>query len=215
MKFMVCMIASALAIGLSGCRDGENNSLVDEKFTFYSAQWGESWEDVQKNSDLPEGEVVTDDGNRFVVQIEGAEFLGVKGTAVMLFSQPESSYPKTGFTQVSFTYDDKDEEKLISEGEKIYGERKNYFLDKDGIENPLNLPSWYSEETIERTLSDEEKEEYTEIIKSKKSELVKDNPTYIDAIIRGPLVIISVNEDENRVIIQGDDAAAVRNLKTE
>ena len=74
------------------------------------------------------------------------------------------------------------------------------------MENPLNLPSWFSEETIEDSLTEKEMGHYLEILDGVEK-------TRIDAIMRGPLVVISVDADKDMVVFRGDDAAKVKNLR--
>lgn len=121
----------------------------------------------------------------------------------LLFSNSESSFPATGFVQAYFKYDEAVEKEIIENGEKIYGERKGFFLDEKGIENPLNPPAWYCEETLEKSLNKNEKKEFLKRYES----------TRIDALLRGPLVIITVDEEKNVIRFSGNNAAVVRNLR--
>ena len=107
-----------------------------------------------------------------------------------------------------FSYDEKDENEILTRGNALYGERQTYFLDKNGIENPLNPSAWYSPENMDNALLPAEREHFETILKNRGVE-----QTRADAIIRGPLVIISVNEDNNMITIQGDKAANVFNLR--
>lgn len=72
----------------------------------------------------------------------------------------------------------------------------------------MNPPAWYSAETIGNSLTEEEQARFREILNAKNVE-----ETRADAILRGPLVVISVNEDDNVVTISGDKAAEVKNLR--
>lgn len=199
------LIVSVLCF-VVGCSNGNHQDLVDEKFMFSSLPWGETWEELKENPQLASGKVIADDENRVAIELENFEFLGVSGTAVLLFSVSEPSFPATGLTNIYFAYDDAEEETLIAEGEKRYGERKSFFLDENGIENPLNPPAWYSEETIEGSLTDSEKETYSNMLAGMEQ-------TRKDAIMRGPLVIISVEEENNMVRLLGSAAATVKNIK--
>ena len=182
--------------------------MVDEKFMVYSIPWGELWEDVKDKELLKEAKVIADDGNRFAVEIEEAEFLGAKGKMMLQFSVSENSFPSIGFVRACFGYDDKDEKALLEQGKKLYGEREKYFLDENGLENPLNPPAWYSDESIEKSLTVEEKDYFFKTLKQNGIE-----ETRADAIMRGPLVVISVHEDRNIIEISGDNAAKVKNLR--
>ena len=73
----------------------------------------------------------------------------------------------------------------MAQGNKIYGERKSYFLDKNGVENPLNPSDWYSNENMDNSLKADERAYYEKLLSDKGVE-----ETRADAILRGPLVVI-------------------------
>ena len=99
---------------------------------------------------------------------------------------------------------------MLSQGNKLYGERKSYFLDKNGIENPLNPSAWYSDENMENSLSADERAYFEKLLKDKGVE-----ESRADAIIRGPLVVISVHESDNVITINGNNAACIFNLRND
>ncbi len=192
--------------GCGNAKEESKNNIVDEKFMLYSMQWGEPWENVKENPLLASAKEIKDDGNIFSVEIEDTEFLGINGKTVLMFSVSENSFPLLGLQKAYFLYDNGSEGKLISKGEEIYGERKMFYLDKNGVENPLNVPSWFSEESLESSLTENEIDHYLEILDGVEK-------TRIDAIMRGPLVVISVDADKDMVVFHGDDAAKVKNLR--
>ena len=183
-------------------------NIVNEKFMVLSLPWGEKWENIKNRSALSTASVVVDDGNRFVIEISNAEFLGVNGTMRFLFSGTDDAFPSVGLVKAYFSYDEKDEKEVLAHGNKIYGERKSYFLDKDGIENPLNPSAWYSNENMDNSLKADERAYYEKLLSDNGVE-----ETRADAILRGPLVVISVNEDDNIVTINGNKAADIFNLR--
>ena len=91
--------------------------------------------------------MAVDDDNRFVIDIDNAEFFlgGVNGIMRLLFSWTNDAFPSVGFVKAYFNYNKKDEKEVLAQGNKVYGERKSYFLDKNGVENPLKPPAWYSD----------------------------------------------------------------------
>ncbi len=212
MKKVGSIIFVIFALILTGCSTTadktKSDGVVDEKFMIASLPWGESWETIKDNPNLLSAKIITDDSIRLDVEINETKFLGVNGRMVLEFSVSENNFPAGGLTKIYFTYDDKDEQTLMEQGEKIYGERKNYFSDENGIENPINPPAWYSKENIEKSLTEEEKSYFRKILLDKNIE-----ETRAEAILRGPLVVISVNENTNVVTISGDKAAEVKNLK--
>lgn len=203
----VVFIILSLTI-ITGCRnqDGLSENAADDKFIVNSTQWGTAWSDVKDTPQLKGYNIAVDDGNRFVVELNDYEYLGQSGKLMMQFSQGETSFPSSGLIKAYFAYDEENEKEIIEEGEKIYGERKTFFSDKNGVENPLNPPAWYSDETVESSLSESEKEEY-------RKHFEEQDETRIDAAMRSPLVIITVREDQNVIEFQGSAAAVVENLK--
>ncbi len=185
------------------------NNLVDEKFTVYSLPWGKQWDELKDTESMSDAVVVREDDTSFAVRLNSTEFLGVKGNMVLMFSPSADSYPAKGLVSAYFSYDKNDKEIILANGEKIYGERKSYFLDKNGIQNPLNPPAWYSEENLEEDMSPSEREAFSNLLKERGVE-----QTRADAIMRGPLVVITPETaDENVITISGQNAAVVYNLR--
>lgn len=206
--FIIPFILSLLFT--AGCETQTNSDegIVNEKFMIHSVQWGTSWDEIKDVPQLNEYTVVRDDGNIFAIKLEQFECFGQNGTLLLMFSVSEDSLPASGLVQAYFQYEDAAEQDVIAECEKIYGERQSFFLDKNGIENPLNPPAWYSEETLEDSLSETEKQEYLNYFEGKNID-----ETRIDALLRQPLVIVTPDEDNNVIRFQGNDAAIVENLR--
>lgn len=210
MKRLLGIICIILIVAMTGCSNGNDEnataSIVDEKFMLYSLPWGETWDNVKDYPQLASGTVVRDDGNLLGVEVENTEFLGVKGKTVLTFYVSEQAFPSSGLASAYFFYDAQDEEKIIAEGEKIYGERKDHFLDKNGIANPIQPSGWYSAQTVEGSFTAAEKEKYLEYAKDVE-------PTRIDTLLRRPLVVIRIVEEEHMIEFSGVSAAVVKNIK--
>ena len=100
----------------------------------------------KNRSALSTASVAVDDGNRFVIDIDNAEFFfGGERNNEITVSGTNDAFPSVGFVKAYFNYNKKDEKEVLAQGNKVYGERKSYFLDKNGVENPLNPPAWYSD----------------------------------------------------------------------
>ena len=183
-------------------------NVVDENFMVLSLPWGEKWENVKNRSALSTASVVSDDDNKFAIEINNTAFLGANGKMVLQFSPSSNAFPSVGLVKAYFSYDETDEKEILTQGNKLYGERKSYFLNKNGIENPLDPSAWYSEENMDNSLSADERKYFEKLLSDKGTE-----ETRADAILRGPLVIISVNEDDNIVTINGGNAANIFNLR--
>lgn len=210
MKKIISVFLVLTVMLITGCgnntTDSLNKNVVEDKFLIHSLSWGDTWENIEKEGTLKHEKTIRDDGNMYAAQFGDTEFLGVTGKTILMFDVAETSFPSVGLQSAYFVYDEKDEDRIIEESEKLYGERKEYFLDKDGIENPLNPPAWYSKETVEGSLSNEEKEKYLEYLQDAEK-------TRIDALMRSPLVIITLDEEENMIRFQASDAAVVKNIK--
>ncbi len=190
--------SSSGPVDVDDTEDETATLAIDEKFTFPYAVWGADWAEIQSKCEL-EGEETTYSDGRASVQIDNLDFFGTPVTAVLLFDRADSETP--GLYEIQLLFDDAEEEALLAAMEKVYGERKDYFLDKDGIENPLTPAGWTSPETLEKTLTEAQinllKEQYPDI-----------EQTRMDAIMRQPLVEILFDEEENRVVISGSTAVA-------
>lgn len=131
MKKMCSIICVVLAFMITGCGvtvgNISNHGIVDEKFTVHSLPWGENWENIKDTSILTSAETIIDDGNRFAVEIEEMEFLGLNGRMVLEFSESENAFPASGLTKIYFAYDDKEEQSLIEQGEKFTENEKTVF----------------------------------------------------------------------------------------
>lgn len=211
MKKLCLMFVISALVFATGCDNQSNKQneepVVDEAFIVNSIKWGSSWESVEDYPELSDCKIITDDGNRVVVEIDDYEYLNQKGKLRMLFADSEASFPSTGFIQAYFGYDEAVEKAIVEEGERIYGERKDFFSDEQGVENPLSPSAWYSEATLEKTLNEKEKEEYL-----KKYEGKGYDETQMKALLRVPLVVITVDEENNIIRFQGNGAAVTENL---
>ena len=72
---------------------------------------------------------------------------------------------------------------MLAQGNKVYGERKSYFLDKNGVENPPNPPAWYSDENMDKSLAADERAYFEKLLNDRGAE-----KTRADAMIRVPLL---------------------------
>lgn len=127
---------------------------------------------------------MADDGNRFAVELDNVEFLGASGKMILQFSVSDDSFPIIGLVRAYFSYKEENEKEVIAQGNKMYGERKNYYLDEKGIQNPLSPSAWYSAENVENSLSADERTYFEKLLNDKGVE-----KTRADAIIRGPPVL--------------------------
>lgn len=80
----------------------------------------------KNRSALSTASVAVDDDNRFVIDIDNAEFFfwGVNGIMRLLFSGTNDAFPSVGLVKAYFNYNKKDEKEVLAQGNKVYGERK-------------------------------------------------------------------------------------------
>ena len=143
---------------------------------------------------------VNEDGERIPLTVAGTS--KENGTVKIIFQV-------VGGTTKLLSYKEENEKEVIAQGNKMYGERKNYYLDEKGIQNPLSPSAWYSAENVENSLSADERAYFEKLLNDKGVE-----KTRADAIIRGPLVVISVSESDNIVTIDGNNAAKIFNIRS-
>lgn len=193
-----------LSIFLVGCKN-ETQEVSKADFKFCSAEWGDDWETVQKDTGL-EGEVIEKDEMRITVQVEDAVYMDIPVHAKLQFDSETSQSP--GLCNVALQYEEQDEERLIAAMEKVYGERCDSYLDKNGMENPLQSAGWVSEETFEEALSEQEKAAFLKMFSHM-------DTTRAEAVLRQPLVTIQVDGENHVVWFSGSATAAVKYIKAE
>ena len=192
---LVCIL---LAGAFYGCT-GKETDTAD--FTFHSAVWGMTREEVQNIAGL--SGTAAENGPNVIV--ENTEYMGVKVTAGLSFDDNEDS-TTYGLYQIVLKYQDEDEQTLITSMERVYGERKSSFNDKNGMENPISPAGWVSSETLEEALSEKEIEKLKELYPNVEK-------TRMDAVLRQPLVKITLSEEENIVTFSGSAASTAASLK--
>lgn len=203
MKILSGIFCILLISITAGCGKNNNNKTSDENFMLHSLKWGETWETIKDDPQLSSYSVLRDDGRSLAIEIEGTELLGVNGKTRLMFDNNTS--PSSGLVSAYFLYGDQDENTLITECEKVFGERTDSYTDKNGVENPIQPSGWYSPETVESSLTDEERDKYLELSGDIEQ-------SRLDALLRQPLVIITVDEDNNIISFSGNSAAVINNL---
>ncbi len=108
-----------------------------------------------------------------------------------------------GLVTVMVQYEEEYEKTLLTKLEELYGERKNAYIDKNGVENPINPAGWVSDDTIEDVLTEEEKEYYINMFPKDYEQ------TRLDAALRSPLASIRFDEERNLIEFNGNDASIV------
>lgn len=188
-----------------------NSNQLAEKgdFKFCSLEWGADWETVQKSEHLQNTEYeVTENGQRQLVKIEGFEYLGAKLDMLGLAFDIGEETETKGLHSVFLQFAEDDEETLLTEFTELYGEPKNSYTDRNGVEIPINPAGWVSSETIEDVLSDEEKEYYISMFPADYEQ------TRLDALLRSPLVSIRFDSERNLIEFNASDATVVAYIKS-
>ena len=211
MKRLFVLISLALALILSGCNTAEQSQQTEKgDFKFCSLEWGSDWETVQ-NSDIFKNTQyeVTENGHRQVVSVEGLEYLGVKSEMAGLVFDVANETTANGLSSIFFQFSEEDEEVLLTKLTELYGERKTAYLDKNGVENPINPAGWISEDTVESVLTEEERAYYISMFPEDYEQ------TRLDANLRSPLVSIRFDEEHNLVEFNGSVASVVSFVQSE
>lgn len=196
-------ILIAAAILFAGCAPAEQ-SEAQADFRFCAATWGDTWEEIQAGEpfrDL-EAQVSGEDGQ--IVQISGMQWMGLTVDVGLQFDPADSQTP--GLCNVAVRYSPEDAAALLKQLEQQYGARKDRYVDKNGVENPLQPAGWVSGETVEDVLSAEEQQRYT-------AALSGTDPSRADAVLRSPLVTIQMDETNGLLQFSGASAAAVRQVQ--
>ncbi len=204
-----CALFVFAAILLVDCSSPKADVTIMEKdYEFLSIAWGDDWDTVQKSDALrhAEAEAVRDNGRMTDVMAKGLDFYGYSVDAWLSFGNRDFS--DKGLSQVVIQYQDGDEENLLADMIEVYGEPQNYFLDKNGIENPIHPCGWCTEEDVETSLTERAKEKYLEMAKDIE-------PSRLDALLRQPLVTITFHDEQNQITFNGRDAAVVRELNNQ
>ena len=205
MKKLFTLFSVVLALLLVGCNTNQQNQQAEKgDFKFCSLEWGSDWETTQENENLKNAKYeVTENGPRQIVKLEDLEYLGVKLEVVGLAFDIGEKAETNGLHSIFLQFSEENEEILLTKLTELYGEPKNAYTDKNGVENPINPAGWVSNDTIESVLTEREKEYYLNMLPEGYEQ------TRIDALLRSPLVSIRLDEERNFIDFNGNDAAIV------
>lgn len=210
MKKLFTLSLVLLTLLLVSCSSNKQNHYTEKgDFKFCSLEWGINWETVQKSDIFQNADIINENGNRKTVKLENAEYLEVPISDIGLVFDSNGIGDTAGLVTVFVQYAEDDEKTLLTNLEELYGERKNTYTDKNGVEIPINPAGWISNDTIENVLTEEEKEYYI-------SMFPKDyEKTRLDANLRSPLSSIRLDGERNFIEFNGNDAAIVSYIKSE
>ncbi|MBR2476983.1 MAG: hypothetical protein IKB50_02475 [Clostridia bacterium] len=210
MKRLFVLFSLVLSLILSGCNTSQPQQAEKGDFKFCSLEWGTDWETVQKSDIFKDAQYeVTENGHRQVVWVDGLEYLGVKSEMAGLVFDVANVTTANGLSSIFFQFSEEDEEVLLSELTELYGERKTAYLDKNGVENPINPAGWVSEDTVESVLTEEGRAYYISMFPEDYEQ------TRLDANLRSPLVSIRFDEERNFVEFNGSVASVVSFVQSE
>lgn len=211
MKKLFTLFSVVLALLLVGCNTNQQNQQAEKgDFKFCSLEWGIDWETVQKSDIFQNADILKENGNLKAVKLENGEYLGIPIGDIGLVFDTNGIGNTAGLVAVTVQYEEKYENTLLTKLEELYGERKNAYIDKNGVENPINPAGWVSNDTIESVLTEQGKEYYLDIVVPQVKE-----QTRIDALLRSPLVSIRLNEELNFIEFNGNHSAIVSYIQAE
>jgi len=204
MKKLFALFLVVLALLVVGCNTTKPNQQAEKgDFEFCSLEWGVDWETVQKSNIFQNADILKENGNRKTVKLKNCEYLGTPIGDIGLVFDTNGVGDVAGLVTVIAQYEEEYEKTLLTKLEELYGERKNAYIDKNGVENPINPAGWVSNDTIESVLTEREKEYYLNMLPEGYEQ------TRIDALLRSPLVSIRLDEERNFIDFNGNDAAIV------
>lgn len=211
MKRLFVIISVVFALLLVGCNTNKPNKQSEKgDFKFYSLEWGSDWETTQENENLKNAKYeVTENGPRQIVKLEDLEYLGVKLEVVGLAFDIGEKAETNGLHSIFLQFSEENEEILLTKLTELYGEPKNAYTDKNGVENPIGPAGWVSSETIEDVLTEEEKEYYINMFPKDYEQ------TRLDAALRSPLASIRFDEERNLIEFNGSAASVVSYIQAE
>ncbi len=203
-------LISVVLVLLVGCNTTKPNHKAEKgDFKFCSLEWGADWETVQKSDIFQNAEILKENGERKTVKLENGEYLGTPIGDIGLVFDTNGVGDTAGLVTVMVQYEEEYEKTLLTKLEELYGERKNTYIDKNGVENPINPAGWVSNDTIESVLTEQEKEYYLNMLPEGYEQ------TRIDALLRSPLVSIRLNEELNFIEFNGNHSAIVSYIQAE
>lgn len=210
MKKLFTLFSVVLALLLVGCNTTKPNQQAEKgDFKFCSLEWGIDWETVQKSDIFQNADVLKENGNRKTVKLENGKYLETPIGDIGLVFDTNGVGDTAGLVTVMVQYEEEYEKTLLTKLEELYGERKNAYIDKNGMENPINPAGWVSNDTIESVLTEQEKEYYLDMLPKNYEQ------TRIDTLLRSPLVTIRLDDERNFIEFNGNDAAIVSYIQTE
>lgn len=210
MKKLFVLISVVFALLLAGCNTNEPTQRAEKgDFKFSSFEWGTDWETVKQSDTFRNADILKENGNRKTVKLENGEYLGIPTGDIGLVFDTNGVGTTAGLVTVMVQFEEEHEKTLITKLEELYGERKNSYTDKNGVENPINPAGWVSNDTIEDVLAEEEKEYYLGMFPEGYEQ------TRIDALLRAPLASVRLDEERNFIEFNGNNAAIVSYIQAE
>ncbi len=211
MKRLFTLFSVVLALLLVGCNTNQQNQQAEKgDFKFCSLEWGVDWETTQKSDIFQNADILKENGNRKTVKLENREYLGIPIGDIGLVFDTNGIGDTAGLVAVMVQYEEEYENNLLIKLAELYGERKNAYADKNGVENPINPAGWVSSDTFESVLTEQEKEYFFNVMIPEGKE-----HTRTDALLRTPLVSIRVDEDHNFIEFNGNATATVTYIQSE
>ena len=175
-------------------------------FRFHSLSWGIDWPSAEAGGAFQLGVLLRESRTGMTVQFDNAVYLGIPVSAALVFdTNGISEIP--GLVAVMVRYEEEDENELIAGLEEIYGVKNEYYVDPNGVMISIDPAGWTSEETMEASLSEEEKRYFKDLMKDY-------DELRVEALLRSPLVTVRVDEDLNLIEFNGNHAAVAKYVKS-
>lgn len=216
-------IAAALLLTVAACAPqmagpwesgpaASQEQAVKADFFFCGARWGAAWEEIQRDTGL-RGEPLNGDPSRII--IESADYMGFPVEAALLFDTKEGS-ETFGLNTIYLRYQEEDGQALLAAIEAVYGGKRDSYLDKNGVENPLGPGGWVSAETLEDVLNEDAIQQARERFRQGHTQISGGGlESLVDAYLRAPFVKLLMDVEENTLQFDGIPAVYAAYLQLE
>lgn len=208
MYHMLVSLVAAACLTAVPMQQPDHTAIQTEliQYSYAELGWGSDWGTVKQALAINDNDVQqlttepADSVSRIRAMVQNQTIFGKPATVGLLFDTADGASATPILYGVTVQYQQENEADVKAALTARYGEPKPFYTDKNGVENPLEFPGWVSPTTMEQALTARQlaalREEYSDM-----------EQTRFEAIVRQPLAIIMLNEEDNRISYRGAAAA--------
>lgn len=196
-------LVAAICLAVTPVQQPNHTAIQSElsKYSYAELGWGGTWEEVQRNLAIADEDMEQLEGaDPFRVIVQNHTAFEKPVTIGFVFSTQDDTADIPVLSEVIIQYQQQDEAAVKGALTAQYGEPKSSYTDKNGVENPLEYPGWVSPTTMEQALTTQQ----LSTLREKEKDMEQ---TRFDAIVRQPLAVIMLDEENNRLFYRGSAAA--------